>query len=91
MIVSITTTVPARTPPGFVWFPLLIPDADTIAAIYERLKEDAVIYGQRIEADLRPNGTRQITARSEIVLGAGIIGTITELHFKLVDEHGKAL
>ncbi len=89
MIVTVTSTMPARTG-GFVWFAFDIPSCDSIDAICEELKASGIVQGDRIDTAVI-SGARRVTRRTPCLIGVGMVGTITPLHAEIISETGEVL
>jgi hypothetical protein len=83
-VFSVMTTIPTKT--GFVWRSIETAPGTDVTAIYERLKDDGVILCTRVTSEPRGSDrVRVIRGREPIVLGKGIVGTITASHVDLVE------
>lgn len=77
MRVTVTTMLPTKL--GFHWFFMDV-DEPTIEAIYVSLVEHAILRGTRIDTVTGPDrDTRIITGRKPLLLGIGMIGTVTPI------------
>ncbi len=89
-VFSVMTTIPTKT--GFVWWSIETTPGTDVTAIYERLKADGMILCTRVASEPRQrlrgadaDHARIITGREPMILGKGIVGTITPSHVELVD------
>lgn len=89
MIVTITSTMPAKTG-GFVWFPFDVPNIPDIDTLFEELRSGGIIRGDRIDTAVI-SGFRRVTRRTPYILGVGMVGSITPLHADIISETGEAL
>lgn len=89
MIVTVTSTLPARTG-GFVWFAFDVPSCQSLTAIHDALAELSILQGDRIDTEVT-SGVRRIVRRTPCILTLQAIGMITPLHTELVDENGAVI
>ena len=68
---------------GTVSFPFRAPGVDSLAALYERLKSDGVVLGEKIILGREPDGSRHVRGREEIILGKDVVGLIGAPHFEI--------
>ncbi len=84
MIASVTTTIPDQNG-KMVWWFVEFPEIDDLEHLTEILVEDGVIDCQKLKVWKMSPDTSRIIAREPLVLGKGIIGTITLPHVNLVE------
>lgn len=93
VIFSVTTTIPTKS--AFVWWPAEfdVPDdltgEEALDYVIDVLIEDRLIRCSKIELEPGEGRERVIRNRVPLILGANVVGTITELHLPLV-EPGRA-
>lgn len=90
MIVTVTSTVPARASSGFVWYAFDAHGCSSIDDIHEALRTVGVLRGDRIDT-IVSSGVRVIRRRTPCIVGRAAIGMIAPLHTEIYDENGKLI
>jgi hypothetical protein len=81
-VFSVMTLIPAKT--GFAWWSIEVGDDTDVDAIYEALRSDGLLRCTRVTSD-PVRSHRVIRSREPMVLGKGIVATITPSHVELVE------
>ena len=75
-----TTVLAAK---GTVSFPFNAPGIDTIEALFERLKADGVVLGDKLLIGKDSAGDRFIRGKEPIILGKNVVGMAGAPHFEI--------
>ena len=66
---------------GTVSFPFQAPGIDTLEALFERLKSDGVVLGEKILTGKYADGERFVRGTEPAILGKNVVGLISAPHF----------
>lgn len=86
--VAITTMMHSKS--GFVWWACEVDvdpdltDDEMILELSSRLVEDKLLEVLKLEFEFR-DGARHLVNRTPAILGIGMVGTISPLHFDVVE------
>jgi hypothetical protein len=82
---TVTTTLPSRkSDSSRIWFTFET-DMPDIEAVYEQLRKERCIFGQKVMTDPARSGPRLVRSRAPIVLGLDAIATIAPCHLEYVE------
>jgi hypothetical protein len=84
-VFSVMTIIPTNK--GFVWWSIEMDPGTHLDHIYELLKADGVVRCTRLNTvrEDQDDRFRVIRGREPMILGKGLVGTITPSHVELVD------
>lgn len=89
MIVMLTTSMQNRNG-ALVWFTLDIPSCRDIDEVFEALRSDSVLRGERIDTAVT-SGARRVTRRTPCIIALPAISMITPMTVEVLCEDGRAL
>jgi hypothetical protein len=89
VIVMLTTSMQNRNG-ALVWFTLDIPACHDLDEVFEALRTDSVLRGERIDTAVT-SGARRVTRRTPCIIALSAICLITPMTVEVLSETGEAL